>query len=81
MIYRFDKDRITPVRVRGGEKLYNIASMLRINYPILKKINMHLKKDFVPPNSNVMVNIPTSRLQMFHALYNRPRGQRVSSRF
>ncbi len=73
MKYRFDNDMITPVRVRAGERLQNIASMLRMDYSILKKINMHLKKDFVPPNSNVMVNIPTSRLQMFYTLYG---GQR-----
>ncbi len=73
MKYKFDDDRITPVIVRGGETLQNIASILRMDYSILKKINMHLKKDFVPENSNIMVNIPTSRLHMFRTLY---RGQR-----
>ncbi len=67
--YKFDYDMITPVRVRGGERLQNIASILRMDYSILKKINLHLKKDFVPPNSSVRVNIPTSRLYMFRTLY------------
>ncbi len=67
--YKFDYDMITPVRVRDGERLENIASLLRMDYSILKKINLHLKKDFVPPNSNVRVNIPTSRLYMFRTLY------------
>ena len=67
--YKFDNDMITPVRVRGGERLQNIASILRMDYSILKKINLHLKKDFVPPNSNIRVNIPTSRLYMFRTLY------------
>ena len=67
--YKFDNDMITPVRVRGGERLQNIASILRMDYSILKKINLHLKQDFVPPNSNVRVNIPTSRLYMFRTLY------------
>ncbi len=67
--YKFDNDMITPVRVRGGERLQNIASILRMDYSILKKINLHLKQDFVPPNSSVRVNIPTSRLYMFRTLY------------
>jgi membrane-bound lytic murein transglycosylase D len=69
MKYKFDNDRITPVRVKGGERLQNIASLLRMDYSILKKINLHLKQDFVPYNSNIMVNIPTSRLHMFRTLY------------
>jgi len=67
--YQFDNDMITPVRVRGGETLQNIASILRMDYSILKKINRHLKRDFVPPNSNIMVNIPTSRVRMFRNIY------------
>jgi membrane-bound lytic murein transglycosylase D len=73
MKYKFDGDRISQVRVRGGERLQNIAYMLKMDFNILKKINLHLKQDFVPPNSRIMVNIPTSRLHMFHTLY---RGQR-----
>jgi membrane-bound lytic murein transglycosylase D len=69
MKYKFDGDRITPVRVRGGETLRNIASLLKMDYSILKRINMHLKKDFVPKGSNIMVNIPTSRVRMFRKLY------------
>lgn len=67
--YKFDYDMITPVRVRDGERLKNIASILRMDYSILKKINLHLKRDIVPPHSNIRVNIPTSRLYMFRALY------------
>jgi membrane-bound lytic murein transglycosylase D len=74
--YQFDNDMITPVRVRGGEKLQNIASILRMDYSILKKINRHLKQDFVPPNSNIMVNIPTSRVQMFRSIYGDQRRAR-----
>jgi len=73
MKYKFDNDRITPVRVNGGDNLHHIASLLRMDYSILKKINLHLKQDVVPRNSNIMVNIPTSRLHMFRTLY---RGQR-----
>jgi len=76
MKYQFDGDKITPVRVRGGERLQNIASILRMDYYILKKINRHLKKDFVPQNSNIMVNIPASRVQMFYRLYGNQRRAR-----
>ncbi len=73
--YKFDNDMITPVRVRPGERLQNIASMLRMDYSILKKINLHLKQDIVPPNSSVRVNIPTSRLYMFRTLYYKVRNR------
>ncbi len=75
-IYRMNKDSLTPVHVKGGENLQRIASMLRMDYRILKRTNMHLKKDFVPKGSNVMVNIPTSKLGMFQAVYNNNRNQR-----
>ncbi len=64
MKYKFDNDRISQVKVRGGETLQNIASILRMDYGILKSINLHLRKDFVPPHSDIGVNIPTSRLHM-----------------
>jgi len=73
MKYQFDNDRIIPVRVRGGENLRNIASILQMDYSALKRINLHLKKDFVPSNSNIMVNIPASRVQMFRNAYGNPR--------
>ncbi|NEW60250.1 lytic transglycosylase domain-containing protein, partial [Sulfurovum sp. bin170] len=75
MIYKFDNDGITSVRVKSGERLKQIASRLQINYSTLKNINMHLKQDFIPQNSNAMLNIPTSRLNMFHRVYG---GQRYS---
>ncbi len=71
MLYRMNRDSLTPVMVRGGESLRNIATILRMDYGILKRANMHLKKDIVPPNSSVRVNIPTSRLNMFNMLYAR----------
>ncbi|MCK5853808.1 MAG: lytic transglycosylase domain-containing protein [Sulfurovaceae bacterium] len=74
-IYRMNKDSLTPVRVRDGERLQTIASMLKMDYRVLKRTNMHLKKDFVPRGSKVMVNIPTSRLGMFRAVYNGNRNQ------
>ncbi|RUM76816.1 MAG: lytic transglycosylase [Sulfurovum sp.] len=70
-IYRMNKESLTPVRVRDGERLETIASMLKIDYRTLKRINMHLKRGFVPRGSGAMVNIPTSRLGMFQALYHR----------
>ncbi|SFV64832.1 Membrane-bound lytic murein transglycosylase D precursor [hydrothermal vent metagenome] len=75
MIYRFDNDRITSVRLHTAERLNQIASRLQINYFTLKKINMHLKQDYIPRNSNAMLNIPTSRLNMFYRVYG---GQRYS---
>ena len=69
MIYKFNRDSLTPVRVHGGEKLGHIASILNMNYSILKRTNMHLKQDYVPYNSNVKINIPTSRLNMFYSRY------------
>ena len=73
MIYRFNNDRITSVRLRSRERLNQIASKLQINYSTLKKINMHLKQEFIPQNSNAMLNIPTSRLSKFNQVYG---GQR-----
>jgi len=73
MKYQFDNDMLVPVRVRGGENIREIAQHLKMNYSILKKINLHLKKGFVPYNSNVMVNIPASRLPIFNALYRNQR--------
>jgi len=74
-IYRMNKDSLTPVHVKGGESLVKIASMLKMDYQVLKRTNMHLKRGFVPNGSNVMVNIPTSRLGMFRAVYNGNRNQ------
>jgi membrane-bound lytic murein transglycosylase D len=76
MIYRFDHDRITSVKVRTRENLRQIASRIRVNYSTLKKINMHLRKDYIPQNSNAMLNIPTSRLNIFHKVYGRQRYSR-----
>jgi membrane-bound lytic murein transglycosylase D len=76
MIYRFDHDRITSVKVRTRENLRQIASRIRVDYSTLKKINMHLRKDYIPQNSNAMLNIPTSRLNIFHKVYDRQRYSR-----
>jgi len=79
MIYRFDNDRITSVRVRSTERLNQIASRLQLNYSTLKSINMHLKQDFIPQNSNAMLNIPTSRMSIFNQVYGSQR--RADSRY
>jgi membrane-bound lytic murein transglycosylase D len=73
MIYRFGNDRIVPVRIRTSERLNSIASRLNINYFTLKKINMHLKQDFIPQNSNAMLNIPISKLGRFNSIYGNQR--------
>jgi membrane-bound lytic murein transglycosylase D len=69
MKYKYDNDLLVPVKVRGGEYLRNIASILEMDFYILKQMNLHLKKDFIPLNSDVNVNIPASRLQMFYNRY------------
>jgi hypothetical protein len=79
MIYSHDNDKIIPVRVRSGEKLDTIALKLKLNYSSLKKINMHLKQDYIPQNSSAMLNIPISRLNIFHSVYGGQR--RVDSRY
>jgi len=73
MKYQFDGDMITPMRVRNGENLQHIASLLKMDYSILKNINQHLKQDFVPRDKNIMINIPTSRVEMFRGVYNHQR--------
>ena len=78
-IYRMNKDSLTPVRVKDGERLQIIASMLKMDYKVLKRTNMHLKRDFVPRGSKVMVNIPTSRLGMFQTVYNGKRNQNYAN--
>jgi membrane-bound lytic murein transglycosylase D len=73
MIYRFGNEKIVPVRLRTTERLRSVASRLQVNYFMLKKINMHLKQDFIPQNSSAMLNIPISRLKRFNNIYG---GQR-----
>jgi len=68
-IYRMNRDSLTPVPVRAGDNLRHIANVLNMDYRILKRTNMHLKKDIIPPNTQVRVNIPTSRLPMFNLRY------------
>ena len=74
-IYKMNRDSLTPVRVQRGDNLQKIASILRMDYGTLKRTNMHLKREFVPHGSNVMMNIPTSKLAMFRAVYNGNRNQ------
>jgi membrane-bound lytic murein transglycosylase D len=69
MIHQINPDTLIPVTVRAGEDLHRIASVLNMDYGILKRTNMHLRSDYVPRNSNVKVNIPTSRLDMFNTKY------------
>ena len=69
MKYKYDNDLLIPVKVRAGETLQNVASILNMDYNILKKMNLHLKRDFVPPDKSINMNIPASRLQMFYNRY------------
>ncbi len=84
MIYRMNRDSLVPVPVRSGDNLRHIASVLRMDYGILKRTNMHLKEDFIPQNSNVKVNIPRSRIAMFDREYRGIRSTQyrpIASRF
>ena len=67
MMYQINRDSITPVRVRAGESLANIASVLQMDSYYLEKINAHLKSGRVL--YGYMVNIPTSRVPLFYARY------------
>ncbi len=69
MIHQLNRDSITPVVVRSGETLANLATTLQINRFYLEKINAHLKNGHVPYKRGYRVNIPTSKVQLFHARY------------
>jgi membrane-bound lytic murein transglycosylase D len=69
MMYRINKDSITPVKVRSGESLARLSSILKMDSFYLKKINAHLKNGRVPNRHGYKVNIPTSKVRMFYERY------------
>lgn len=69
MMYTINKDSITPVKVRSGESLAHLSNILKMDTFYLKKINAHLKNGRVPNRHGYKVNIPTSKVSMFHDSY------------
>ena len=76
MMYKINKDAITPVKVRSGERLTNLASILNMSPYYLKKINAHLKNGQVPQRNGYKINIPSSKVNMFYKYYPRKYAQR-----
>ena len=62
-------DTITSVRVRPGESLSRLASILNMNKYYLEKINAHLKNGCAPNIYGYRINIPKSKVPMFNARY------------
>ena len=71
MMYRINRDSITPVKVRTGENLFHVASLLHMDNYYLKKINAHLKNGYAPQDRGYTINIPTSKVRMFYQQYAR----------
>ncbi len=69
MMYQINKDSITPVKVRSGETLVHLSTILNMDSFYLEKINAHLKKGHVPYRQSYMVNIPTSKVPLFYTRY------------
>jgi len=69
MMYEINKDAITPVKVRSGERLSHLASILNMNPYYLEKINAHLKNGCVPHYKGYKVNIPSSKVGLFYKKY------------
>ncbi len=69
MMYQINKDSITPVKVRSGESLARLSTILNMDSFYLKKINAHLKNGRVPNRQGYKVNIPTSKVRMFYERY------------
>jgi len=69
LMYKMNRDGITPVRVRSGEKLETLASVLNMNKYYLEKINAHLKRGHAPYVNSYKINIPTSKVEMFRRYY------------
>ena len=69
MMYSINGDSITPVKVKSGEKLSHLAHLLNMNKRYLEKINPHLKKGHAPYRQGYAINIPTSKVEMFHEQY------------
>jgi len=69
LMYQINRDSITPVQVRAGERLANLATILEMRPYYLKKINAHLKNEQVPYRGGYSINIPTSKVPMFYSKY------------
>ncbi len=69
MMYKINRDSITPVKVRAGENLATLATSLKMNRFYLEKINAHLKRGRVPYRGGYKVNIPTSKVPLFYRNY------------
>lgn len=69
LMYKMNPDAITSVKVRSGETLSQLASVLSMNKSYLEKINAHLKRGHTPHNRAYTINIPSSKVQMFHTRY------------
>ncbi|MBU1667333.1 lytic transglycosylase domain-containing protein [bacterium] len=69
MMHNMNADKITPVQVRSGESLAQMASMLEMNRFYLEKINAHLKNGHAPYVNGYRINIPTSKVQLFRSRY------------
>jgi membrane-bound lytic murein transglycosylase D len=69
MMYRISRDSITPVEVKSGESLAQLSHLLKMDPFYLHKINAHLKNGRVPHRHGYQVNIPTSKVKMFHHHY------------
>ena len=69
MMDQINKDSITPVKVRSGESLVYLSTILNMDSFYLKKINAHFKNGKVPHRRGYKVNIPTSKVRMFYERY------------
>ena len=79
--YIFDRDinsTLTTVKVKGGLHLRNIASILKMKFSSLSKMNMHIKQYITPSDvKKYDVNIPYSKL----AIYNKNKNKIVNNTF
>jgi membrane-bound lytic murein transglycosylase D len=78
MMHKINGDSITPVKVKSGERLSTLANILNMNKTFLEKINPHLKKGHAPYRTGYRINIPTSKVDTFHARYTQ--GQSYTNR-
>jgi len=69
MMNKINSDSITPVKVRAGESISNLARVLNMDEFYLRKINSHLKNGYTPYRGGYRINIPTSKLKMFYERY------------
>jgi len=69
MMHHVNSDSIASVRVRSGESLSNLASILQMNMVYLKNINPHLIYGRAPSQRAYKINIPHSKLNTFYTRY------------